>query len=158
MRLTTPGAILLGFLAIAVAVFFALRTRPPPVSASDARASVATISAGSGAPTTVASDLPLPDAPKAPPPTGALADATRAIAAQHDALMKACWGSAMVGRAAYVVRVRFDDQGHQATKAQLSPRGQMRLDVAECVANHLGPIAIAQANAPASLEVPLTLP
>jgi hypothetical protein len=152
MRLTTPGAILLGFVSIAIAVFFGLRTRAVTPTGSGADAST------TAAPIPPSSDLPLPDPPKGAPASGAVADVVHALAAQHDALVKACWGPSMEGRVAYVVRVQFDDQGHQSTKAQLSARGQVRLDVSECVAGKLAPFAIARANAPARVEVPFTLP
>jgi hypothetical protein len=154
MRLTTPGAILLGFVAIAIAIFLGLRTRASAVNGGD----VAAIPSSAAAPLP---PLPLADSPRgpAPPPaTGALADATRALAAQHDALVKACWASSKEGHAAFAVRAQFDDQGHLAGRLQISPRGQAHLDVSECIANHLAPIEIAPANAPANVEVSLTLP
>jgi hypothetical protein len=149
MRLTTPGAILLGFLAIALAVFFGLRSR-----------SGVTLDAISIASTSASAPSPLPDPVPvpAPPPSGALADATRALTEQHDALVKACWGPQKEGRVLLSVRARFDAQGHLATKVQLSPRGPVRVDVSECVANTLAPFAIAPANAPASVEIPLSIP
>jgi hypothetical protein len=153
MRLTTPGAILLGSFVIAIAVFLGLRGRGTAVGAGES----------SGSPSAVAparSALPLPGPPAASSPLapGAVADATRALAAQHDALMKACWGPATEGRASFLVRTQFDEHGHQSSKAQLSPRGQVRLDVSECIANNLAPLEIDPANAPAYVEAPLLLP
>jgi hypothetical protein len=155
MRLTTPGAVLLGLVALAIAVFFGLKTRAGAGSEQ-------TVTSRSPASAAAGVSLPLPEPrASAPAPTGAAADATRALAAQHDALVKACWGPGSAqkeARVSFLIRAQFDAQGHLATKAQLSPRGQVRVEVSECIANALTPITIAVANAPASVEVPFTIP
>ena len=71
--------------------------------------------------------------------------------------MKACTGP-QSPRVSFTVRARFDAEGRLATKVQLSPRGQVRVNISECIANALTPITIAKANAPASVEVPFTIP
>jgi len=123
MRLTTPGAILLGSFVIAIAVFFGLRGRGAAVGASDPSSGVSTVAMSRSA-------LPLPDpppAPSSPLATGAVADATRALATQHDALMKTCWSATTQGRASFLVRAQFDDHGHQSSKAR--PGAPRRLRV-----------------------------
>ncbi len=154
MRLNTPTAILIGLLSIAVAVFFALRARVAPGKGGDGTATVSADGASiAGPPPVYSKAAPAPEA------TGAIADATRGLDAQHDALVKACFGNAKDRHVAYAVRMQFDDQGHSAARVQLSPRGPLPpLEVSECIANHLTPIEIAKGNAPANVEVQLTLP
>ncbi len=155
MRLTTPVAILLGFALVAVAVYLALRSHDAPAARVDA---VAASTSVASLPDPLPSPTPAtPTAPTAP--SGALADANRSLAAQHDALVRSCWTpTKRAGSVVYSLHAQFDGKGKLATKLTLDPRGPQHLDVSECLAQKLAPIEISPANAPAIIDVILTLP
>lgn len=159
LKLTTPVAILMGTsfggIFVAIAIFFGLRGRVTPTATSELPAPLVPMPQAvpeSKSPSTV--ELPV---------AGAVDSAERALLAQRKELVKSCWRPLLskppaIGSARYLVRLNFDKTGRQSTKAFLTPMGESRLDVTECIAQTLVPIAIPPQEGPKTFDVSLTLP
>jgi hypothetical protein len=90
-------------------------------------------------------------------------EAVRALSTQHDALVAACFAplamkSPEVKAVSFHLRMGFDAEGKQATKASLVPRNLGRPDITDCVARTLEPIQIPGGLGPATVDVVLWLP
>jgi hypothetical protein len=166
MRLSTPLAIVLGLSAIAisssVAIFLALRKNH-----LDEYERVARLPTLAGMP----APQPRPAEPVAsasPPPQslsarGLQAEAARALAAQHDALVGACWKPfaetvPVLSSASYRLRVAFDANGKQAAKADLIPHLLIKPEVGECLALKLQPLELPPGTGPGTVDLTFSLP
>lgn len=160
--LTTPVAVLIGTgfagVCVAIAVFAALRSRPP-----------LQLEGSGGAQSVHLLPPPLPLAPVASldkrreSPLPAAGSVEGALAAQREKLVTTCWqptgtkAPALIS-ARYMVRLSFDASGKQSSKGLLLPIGATRIELTACIARTLSPLTIAPQDAGVTLEVPLNLP
>jgi hypothetical protein len=165
MRLTTPLAIVVGLAGIgvfvSVAVFLALRANH-----REEYERVANLSTLGPVP---APPRPLEPVPVATlssqtvPSRGLQAEAARAVAAQHETLVEACWKPfaqtvPVLASASYRLRVAFDANGKQAAKGNLVPHLLIKPEVAQCLALKLQPLELPPGLGPGTVDVTFTLP
>jgi hypothetical protein len=166
MQLTTPVAILAGLVAIGVltsmAVFLALRANHR--EEYERVASLPTLAALPAPSRSPVEPGPLPTSSSQTPPTRNLqAEAARALAEQHDALVEACWKPfaqtvPVLPSASYRLRMAFDANGKQAAKGNLVPPLLIKPEVAQCLALKLQPRELPAGLGAGTVDVTFTLP
>jgi len=147
-NLSTPTAILIGSLIIAVGLFMALRRSEP----------------------TIAPIVDLPAPPAVPVPATPVASretvtrqASEALAYHRPALRDRCYGPVVAGEAPprpakLIFNVTFDAAGVQVMRGVVEPRDTSIPEVTRCVGDHLPALRVAPPGATMMVEVPLEFP
>lgn len=168
--LSTPTAILIGSGLIAVGLFLGLRQRPAPDDRSSSPTSTSdpAIAPTTGSAPARALDNPGREPSPAAPPAVvsnevAVEQATKALNAYRDGILKKCWNPAVAKQPEpktlnLVYNFSFDPSGNQITRGVREDRATSRPDVRECIDGLLQPLQISPPGAGIYVEVPLTLP
>lgn len=145
--LSTPAAIVIAGVCIAVGVYFGLRAQVPPAAP-------------------VVASPPTPAVPTpavSPPPVRVDREvvarhAAEALAYQRPQLLARCYGAGERTPAEFVLNVTFDAQGQQTARGQDERPGTSTPEISRCVTEVLAPLRVPPPGAAVMVEVPLRLP
>lgn len=155
--LTTPIAILIGSVIIALAVVFGPLLRPAPADRAPVVASVPV------------SQNPAPKSPEHPPAAAlpskevVTAEATKALEKYRNEIIERCWKPAVAVQpdppaVKLMWSFTFDATGQQAARGAREARGASRPDIRDCLDEIVKQVTISPPGAVVQVEVPLALP
>lgn len=152
-HISTPTAIMIGSLIVAVGVYLGLRSSQPPTPHEPAPAPIAS------------APVPVPAAPVVPvvPREVVARQATEALAYHRGLLMERCYrpltrGAATSPTAKYIFDVSFDAAGSQVIRGIRELRGNEVPELTRCVNELLPALAVPPPGAPVMVEIPLEFP
>lgn len=159
--LTTPVAVLIGSVIIALAVLFGPLLRPTPTGRPAA-----------SAPARTAVQPPLNEAPPAgvSSPAGAVisreavtAEVVHALEQSRKQIIERCWKPAALANpeppmVKLTFNFTFDPAGQQAARGAREARGASRPEIRECLDDIVKLVTISPPGAVVQVEVPFTLP
>jgi hypothetical protein len=164
--ISTPVAILIGSVIVALGLYLGLRQRAPtqaevPVAPTAPLAGANTATSTAASP---AGQTPPVPATSASVDVPAAAKAARAALEKHKkAALEKCWAPSAKTQpepasVKYVFNLNFGPDGKQVTRGITEPRGGNRPGVVNCMQAELPPIEIPAQGQPVAVEVELTLP
>lgn len=169
-KLSTPQAILIGSVVVAVGAFFGLRDKPAPTPASAPPASSAPSALGAAPSEPAPANAPVRPPEITPAPAAALADrsavlkeAVAALEKQKKTLLDTCLKPSLAKQpepknVKFTLDYSFDAEGKQLARGIQEDRATSRSDVTQCVGAKLLPLSVTPPGQTVRLEIPLELP